>query len=63
MDSTHLRFFTRTTFIGMLREKNYLIALDKMSVHGKKQNLFNKLTMNLFEEFLGSQIIIIARKI
>jgi 2-polyprenyl-3-methyl-5-hydroxy-6-metoxy-1,4-benzoquinol methylase len=63
LDRTHLRFFTRTTFLRMLREGNYLITLDKMSVHGKKQNLFNTLTMKMFEEFLGSQLIVIARKI
>jgi 2-polyprenyl-3-methyl-5-hydroxy-6-metoxy-1,4-benzoquinol methylase len=63
LDNTHLRFFTRATFLSMLRGKNYQITFDKMSVHGNKQNLFNKLTMNIFEEFLGSQIIVVARKI
>jgi len=62
MDSTHLRFFTRTSFLKILKEQNYQIKFDKISVHGKKQNLFNSMTWCIFEEFLGSQIIVIAVK-
>ena len=63
LDSTHLRFFTRSTFRKMLVGNKFFIELDRMSVHGKKQNFFNTLTMHLFEEFLGSQIIVVAKKV
>lgn len=62
MDQTHLRFFTRNTFINMLQRANYEIDHHEMIIYGNKKNFFNRLTLGLFEEFLGSQVLVIARK-
>ena len=62
LDNTHLRFFTRTDFLLLLKKANFATARHDMVVNGVKQNLFNKITLSLFEEFLGSQIIIEAKK-
>ena len=62
LDKTHLRFFTRRTINQIIREEKYILIISKMIIHGKKKNVLNKLTYRFFEEFLGSQILVIAKK-
>jgi len=63
LDNTHLRFFTRSTFLKMQKKANFEILLCPMIIHGNKQNLFNKLTFGALEEILGSQILTVSKKI
>jgi 2-polyprenyl-3-methyl-5-hydroxy-6-metoxy-1,4-benzoquinol methylase len=62
LDITHLRFFTRKSFISLLTHCKFDIVHQEMDIAGKRHNLFNKLTFSLFEGFLGSQIKITAKK-
>ncbi len=62
LDSTHLRFFTRRSFISLLRDANFEILKQEMVINGPKQNLFNKMSFSIFEEFMGAQFIILAKK-
>lgn len=62
LDNTHLRFFTRSSFFGMLSRANFSVVRHDMIIHGKKKNLFNKLTFGVFEEFLGLQILAVVKK-
>lgn len=62
LDNTHLRFFTRRTFLQTLTQANFEIVKHEMWVSGKKKRLANRLTLGLFEEFIGSQIMVVARK-
>jgi len=61
LDSTHLRFFTKSSFMGMLHNANYRITWLHMSIHGKKK-FANIVTFGMFSEFLATQIMISARK-
>jgi 2-polyprenyl-3-methyl-5-hydroxy-6-metoxy-1,4-benzoquinol methylase len=61
LDSTHLRFFTKSSFIQMLRNANYRVTWLYMSIHGKKR-IANKMTFSIFSEFLATQMMIAARK-
>jgi hypothetical protein len=45
----------------MQKKANFEILLCQMIIHGKKQNLFNRLTFGTLEEFLGSQILTVAK--
>ena len=42
-----------------------IIAIDKMWKDGKiyKKNIFNKITLGMFEEFLTAQYLVVAKKI
>jgi 2-polyprenyl-3-methyl-5-hydroxy-6-metoxy-1,4-benzoquinol methylase len=62
LDNTHLRFFTRKSFLKMLEEAGFNIQYNKFDINGVKHNLFNKVTFRVFEEFMGTQIIVMARK-
>ncbi len=62
LDKTHLRFFTRRSFLKVLRESGFLIQHYEMIVDGLKQKLFDRVTCHLFEEFMGAQIIFVAKK-
>ncbi len=62
LDNTHLRFFTRSTFLQTLTQANFEIVKHEMWVSGRKKRLANTLTLGLFEEFLGSQIMVVAKK-
>lgn len=62
LDSTHLRFFTRKTAINLLKEANFTNLYWEMIIFGRKKSCFNKFTLGIFEEFLGSQVILTARK-
>ena len=61
LDSTHLRFFTKSTFYEMLYKANYNIAWQLMVIHGKKKAA-NFLTLGIFSEFLATQIMVLAKK-
>ena len=62
LDSTHLRFFTKRSFIKMLDNANYKVTWLHLSISGKKK-IANRLTLGAFSEFLAPQIMILARKI
>ena len=62
MDITHLRFFTRKTFIEALEENRFSISRFEFWVNGKKQGFFNRVTFGFFREFLGSQFMVLANK-
>lgn len=62
LDNTHLRFFTRKSFIEGLKRERFIIEHQEMVINGVKQKIFNKLTFSLFKEFMGSQVIVLARK-
>lgn len=62
LDSTHLRFFTRRSFVNALEETGFHVEYLKMKVDGTKHRLCNQMTFHLFEEFLGSQATVVARK-
>jgi 2-polyprenyl-3-methyl-5-hydroxy-6-metoxy-1,4-benzoquinol methylase len=63
LDITHLRFFTRHSFVKILLDKKYHVIHNDMMISGIKKNILNKLTLSLFEEYLGSQFMIVARKL
>lgn len=62
LDKTHLRFFTRRTYIEMLIISNFTITYKEMWLNSKKKKLLNRCTLGIFEEFLGSQIMVVAKK-
>jgi 2-polyprenyl-3-methyl-5-hydroxy-6-metoxy-1,4-benzoquinol methylase len=63
LDNTHLRFFTKSSFVKLMREQGFKIEYEAMVINGKKQNLFNRLTFGMFAEFLGSQVMVSGRKL
>jgi 2-polyprenyl-3-methyl-5-hydroxy-6-metoxy-1,4-benzoquinol methylase len=63
MDQTHLRFFTTKSFKRMLAEASFVVEREDMRIAaGPKQRLFNRLTLGVFKEFLGFQMLFLARK-
>ncbi len=62
MDRTHLRFFTRRSCFAMLQDAGFEVIQSRMLIFGRKYQLLNGLTFNLFDEFLGSQIVALAKK-
>jgi 2-polyprenyl-3-methyl-5-hydroxy-6-metoxy-1,4-benzoquinol methylase len=63
MDQTHLRFFTTKSFKRLLTESSFVVERQDMRIAvGRKQRLFNHLTLGLFKEFLGFQMLFLARK-
>lgn len=62
MDITHLRFFTRRTFIEALEGNGFSISKCEFWINGKKQGFFNRITIGFFREFLGSQLMVLAVK-
>ena len=63
LDKTHLRFFTKNSFLKLLPKSDFYINHVEVLVHGRKKILLNNITVSIFEEFLGSQIFVVARKI
>lgn len=61
LDSTHLRFFTKKSFLKMLDNANYRVTWLHMSISGKKK-MANSVTLGFFSEFLAPQIMISAIK-
>jgi 2-polyprenyl-3-methyl-5-hydroxy-6-metoxy-1,4-benzoquinol methylase len=62
LDRTHLRFFAKKDIITALSGAHFEVLSHKMWINGKKQGGFNALTLGLFKEFLGSQIVVSARR-
>jgi 2-polyprenyl-3-methyl-5-hydroxy-6-metoxy-1,4-benzoquinol methylase len=63
MDQTHLRFFTTKSFKRMLTEASFVVEREEMRIAvGPKHRLFNRMTMGAFQEFLGFQMLFLARK-
>lgn len=62
MDRTHLRFFTKKSFLKMMAETGFHIAYSGFLTYGIKQNFFNKITLHLFEPFIGTEIIVLGKK-
>jgi len=62
LDRTHLRFFTKKSFLRAVREAGYSVAYSGFLIYGVKQNFFNKATFGLFESLMGTMIIVLGRK-
>ena len=62
LDHTHLRFFTRKSVLRPLMEAGFDIHYTRIDVVGTKHRLFNSMTFHLLEEFVGKQIVVLARK-
>jgi 2-polyprenyl-3-methyl-5-hydroxy-6-metoxy-1,4-benzoquinol methylase len=62
MDRTHLRFFTRRSCVNMLHDAGFEVEQWRMLIFGRRYLLLNGMTLGLFAEFLGSQIVILAGK-
>lgn len=62
MDRTHLRFFTRRSCLKMLSDADFEVENWRMLIGGRKDVLLNRLTFGVFEEFLGPQVMAVARK-
>jgi 2-polyprenyl-3-methyl-5-hydroxy-6-metoxy-1,4-benzoquinol methylase len=63
LDRTHLRFFTKKSFLNAMAKAGFSISYSGFLIYGEKKNFFNKITFHIFEPFLGSQIIILGLKI
>ena len=62
MDRTHLRFFTRKTSFKMVEDAGFQVAQSRLLIGGRRYTLLNRATFGFFDEFLGPQIILLARK-
>ena len=63
MDQTHLRFFTTRSFKRLLEDASFKVQDEEMRIaKGPKQRGFDRMTRGLFQEFLGIQMMITARK-
>jgi 2-polyprenyl-3-methyl-5-hydroxy-6-metoxy-1,4-benzoquinol methylase len=62
MDRTHLRFFTRRSSFAMLHDAGFEVIQNRMLIFGRKYQLLNRVTFGLFDEFLGSQTVTLAKK-
>ena len=64
LDNTHLRFFTRKSFSNDLKQAGFEIKHCSISItasHDSKQKLLDKITLQKFSEFLGSQVRFVAQ--
>ncbi len=63
LDYTHLRFFTRSSVIKMLKSLNFNTFNVEWHIQSpSKSSKFNKLTLNIFKGFLASHLIIKIKK-
>lgn len=67
-DKTHFRFFCKIDMIKLIENRGGLKIENIMPIHnfGKKQykrKIFNRLTLNIFEEFVTSQYLFKAVKV
>ena len=61
LDRTHLRFFTKKSFLRAITDAGFDIAYNGFLTYGTKQNFFNKATLGIFKEFMGTEIIVLGR--
>lgn len=62
LDNTHLRFFTTKSLLKDLKDAGFDIRVMRLDVNGMKHRFVNAITFRVFEEFLGSQIVVLAKK-
>lgn len=62
MDKTHLRFFTRRTCLRMIEEAGLKIEFWHMLITGRRYRLINTFSLGLLREFIGPQVVVVARK-
>jgi 2-polyprenyl-3-methyl-5-hydroxy-6-metoxy-1,4-benzoquinol methylase len=62
LDRTHLRFFTKKTVAEMIRGAGFNLCSSRMIIPGWKKQLARRMTLGLFDEFLGAQILTVARR-
>jgi O-antigen biosynthesis protein len=62
MDRTHLRFFTRRSCCKMLKDADFEVERWHMLLGGRRYSLLNAVTFGIFKEFLGPQIVVLAKK-
>jgi len=62
LDKTHLRFFTRRSFLEPLAEVGFEVQYMRMEISGIKHEIANRITLRCFQEFMGKQITIMAKK-
>lgn len=64
LDSTHLRFFCKKNIENLFLDNNLTIIGNVSNIHliGGKTQLFNKLTFQIFEEFLATQYHTISQR-
>ena len=63
LDQTHLRFFTARSLKKMLADASFVVEHEDMRMAvGRKQHVFNRLTLGLFREFFAFQLLISGRK-
>lgn len=64
LDKTHLRFFCKKNIVDLFLDNDLeivkMISNTECIGHGSK--IFNRLTLNLFEEFLAAQYYTVAKK-
>lgn len=61
LDKTHLRFFSRSTAMSLVKDSNLDIDFIDIPVQGKKSLILSKLSMGFLNDLLGIQILIIAK--
>ena len=64
LDETHLRFFCKKNIIELFQKSGWKIEkiVSNCNLIGKTTKLINKITFNIFDEFLAAQYYIIAKK-
>jgi 2-polyprenyl-3-methyl-5-hydroxy-6-metoxy-1,4-benzoquinol methylase len=62
LDRSHLRFFTKRSVTEMILGAGFKLCTSRMIIWGWKKQLAKRITLGLFDEFLGAQILTIARR-
>jgi len=62
LDKTHLKFFTLKSFLRLLNDVNLTTTDVKRIFSLKGSNLFNKLTLGIFKEYLTCQYVFVTER-
>lgn len=64
LDKTHLRFFCKKNMIELFENRGLRVAkiISNSNLIGKTTKLLNRLTFNLFDQFLAAQYYLVVRK-
>jgi len=64
LDKTHLRFFCKKNMIELFESRGLQVEriVSNSNLIGKTTKLLNKLTFNIFDEFLAAQYYLVVRK-